>query len=201
MQARESEGVGVENGVSEESMIDLDLETRIGLPTNLRVLLADYPREAWEADPNFAGLVAFWLQMHLGFRSNLALMRADVEAVLDGKMEAVVWAPRLVHVGGQFVSHLHGHHHIEDDHYFPLLVARERKLAQGFEILDRDHNALDGHIAKFVSTANGALQGVDVGKFYEHLTRLERFIERHLADEEDLIVPVILRHGERGIGG
>ena len=32
----------------------LDLETRSGLPEAMRILLAEYPREAWEADPNFS---------------------------------------------------------------------------------------------------------------------------------------------------
>ena len=31
--------------------MDLPIETRPGLPDALRVLLRDYPREAWEQDP------------------------------------------------------------------------------------------------------------------------------------------------------
>ncbi len=181
--------------------MSLDLETRSGLPEAMRILLAEYPREAWEADPNFSGLVAFWLQMHQGFRQGLAVMRDDAEKLLDGTLERAAFGPRLARVGGQFVEHLHGHHHIEDNHYFPLLVARERRLEQGFQILDSDHQALDTHIAAFVGHANGVLQGGEAGAFHAHLLQLEKFIDRHLADEEDLIVPVILRHGERGIGG
>ncbi len=179
----------------------VSLETRAGLPEAMRVLLAEYPREAWEADPNFSGLVAFWLQMHQGFRRELDVMRSDTELLLDGKLEAVRFAPRLAQIGRQFVEHLHGHHHIEDNHYFPLLVARERRLEHGFQILDSDHQALDTHIAAFVGHANGVLQGGEAGAFHAHLLQLESFIDRHLTDEEDLIVPVILRHGERGIGG
>ncbi len=179
----------------------LDLETRVGLPEAMQVMLAEYPREAWEADPNFSGLVAFWLRMHQGFRQGLAVMRDDAERLLDGKLERTAFAPRLMQVGSQFVEHLHGHHHIEDDHYFPLLVAREKRLEQGFQILDSDHQALDKHIAAFVDHANGVLQGGEAGAFHTQLLQLEKFIDRHLTDEEDLIVPVILRHGERGIGG
>jgi hemerythrin-like domain-containing protein len=109
-------------------------------------------------------------------------------------------------VGSQFVENLQGHHHIEDNHYFPLLVARERRLEQGFQILDADHHALDAHIAEFVSGANGALRVVAAGAFraeadafHVQLTRFSGFLERHLADEEDLIVPVILRHGARDL--
>jgi hemerythrin-like domain-containing protein len=180
-------------------MHDFKLETRLGLPEAMRVMLAEYPREAWEADPHFSGLVEFWLQMHQGFRQGLAVMRGDTERLLDGTLERAAFGPRLMQVGSQFVEHLHGHHHIEDDHYFPLLVARERRLEQGFQILDADHQALDGHIAAFVGGANGVLQGGEVGAFHAQLLQLEKFIDRHLSDEEDLIVPVILRHRERGI--
>ncbi len=172
------------------------------------MLLAEYPREAWAADPHFSGLVEFWLQMHQGFRNGVAAMKRDAEAVLDGKLAPAAFASRLSRVGGQFVEHLHGHHHIEDDHYFPLLVARERRLEQGFQILDADHQALDGHIAEFVGGANGVLRAVatgagvyrdEAGAFHAQLVKFSGLLERHLADEEELIVPVILRYGERGI--
>jgi hypothetical protein len=122
-------------------------------------------------------------------------------------LEPASFAQRLSRVGGQFVEHLHGHHHVEDNHYFPLQVVREKRLEQGFQILDADHQALDAHIAGFVGGANGVLRAVAAGAFrdegsafHAQLVRLGGFLERHLADEEDLIVPVILRHGERGIG-
>jgi hemerythrin-like domain-containing protein len=189
-------------------MHDFKLETRLGLPEAMRVMLAEYPREAWEADPHFSGLVEFWLQMHQGFRQGLAAMRGDTERLLDGTLERAAFGPRLVQVGSQFVEHLHGHHHIEDDHYFPLLVARERRLEQGFQILDADHQALDGHIAAFVGKANGVLQGGEAGAgafrdearaFQAQLVKFSGLLERHLADEEELIVPVILKYWERGI--
>ena len=40
-------------------MSDLDLSHRTALPDALRVLLAEYPREAWEADPTFSALIRF----------------------------------------------------------------------------------------------------------------------------------------------
>jgi hemerythrin-like domain-containing protein len=186
--------------------MDLSLEAREGLPEALRVLLEDYPREAWEQDPNFHGTVSFWLGMHLHFRDTLLLLRRDAEALLDRRLDPQAWAPRLARAGGEFVRHLHGHHGIEDDHYFPLLVQRDARLVRGFEILDRDHHALDGHIDAFVGDANAALQALDApafrneaGRFHENLLHFERFLDRHLTDEEEIIVPVILRDGEAGL--
>ena len=188
--------------------MDLPLESRAGLPDALRVLLADWPREGWAAAPNFHPLASMWLDRHLSFRRLLGLMRTDAEALLDRRMEGEAWAPRLSRLGSHFVSDLHGHHHVEDDHYFPLLAARDPRLADGFALLDRDHQALDGHLAAFVADANAALQALGAedalraaaGRLRGNLQRLEGFIDRHLTDEEELIVPVILRDGPDAVG-
>lgn len=188
--------------------MDLPLETRDGLPDALRVLLRDHPREAWESDPNFHGLVSFWLGMHLHFRDALGRMRGDSEALLDRRLDPHAWAPRLARTGGEFVQHLHGHHGIEDDHYFPLLAARDARLERGFEILDRDHHALDAYLDGFVGDANAALRALEApdfrthaGRLHDTLLRLDRFLDRHLIDEEELVVPVILRDGPAAVGG
>lgn len=182
---------------------DLSLDLRSGLPDALRVLLAEYPREGWAADANFQGLVVFWLDRHMSFRRLLGLMQADTEKLLDRSLDRSRFASTLNQLGGRFVNDLHGHHQIEDQHYFPRLAARETRLARGFEILDRDHHAIDGHLAGFVRSANDVLQHhVDrstlqdaAGRFRADLLRLEGFLNRHLIDEEELIVPIILRHG------
>ena len=78
--------------------------------------------------------------------------------LLDRRLDPGAWAPRLSRLGGVFVEHLHGHHQVEDRHYFPLLVARDARLEGGFAILDRDHHALDGHLDAFVGEADAALR-------------------------------------------
>ena len=188
--------------------MDHPLETRTGLPDALRVLLEDFPRDRWERDPNFAGLVEMWLGRHLLFRRLMDTMRTDTEALLDGRMDPRAWGGRASRLGSHFVGDLHGHHTIEDQHYFPLLVTRDARLERGFGILDRDHHALDGHLEAFVAEANGALRALDgpdhrteAGRFHGGLIRLGRFLDRHLTDEEELIVPVILRDGPDTIGG
>jgi hypothetical protein len=100
--------------------MDLSLEARAGLPDALRILLADHPREAWEADPRFHGLVSMWIDRHLLFRRVLAVMRTDAEALLDRSLDPEAWGSRASRLGSHFVGDLHGHHHIEDEHYFPF---------------------------------------------------------------------------------
>lgn len=179
-----------------------DLKNRDQLPDALRVLLDDYPRDLWATDPGFHGLVSFWLERHMGFRKLLTAMISETEARLDGG-DLHRFAQRISRYGSIFVNDLHGHHQIEDHHYFPLLAQKDARLTRGFEILDKDHHALDGLLNEFVTAANEALKSGDaidpVAGFHTNLSALERLICRHLDDEEDLIVPVILKYGTAGL--
>ncbi|MCC1494693.1 hemerythrin domain-containing protein [Cognatishimia sp. F0-27] len=178
----------------------LDLTVRDGLPEALQVLLAEFPRQGWERHPHFAGLVQFWLDRHAMFRKLTAVMLEDAEAAMDARLDPQAHLPRLSRFGGMLVSQLHGHHQIEDTHYFPVLTRIEQPLERGFAILDKDHHALDGLLARFTDAANGVLQGgAEVGPFREELLSFQRFLDRHIEDEEDLIVPVILKHGPDGL--
>jgi len=185
-------------------MIDLTLATRPGLPDALRVLVDALPRDAWPGDPRFGALVRFWLDRHLAFRDIIATLQRDAERLLDRHLDAAAYGTRLRRLGGHFVQDLHGHHMIEDEHYFPALAALEPRIAAGFTILDADHHALDARIDGFVKGANGILQRLDdpvalasrTGRFRDDLAALDRLLNRHLVDEEDLIVPIILTHGE-----
>src|SRR6056297_106083 len=188
-------------------MTDLSLTARDGLPEALRVLLADYPRDGWQAHPQFQGLVSFWLERHMMFRQLMAHMTRETEAFLDADRDAAGFAQGVARYGGTFVNQLHGHHQIEDHHYFPILRDRDARIERGFDLLDADHHALDGILNRFVEQANGAIQGVGgkdprlgAGLFRDGLIELESLIDRHLTDEEDLIVPVILRDGPGGLG-
>ena len=185
----------------------LELETRAGLPDALRVLLEDYPREAWEADPNFSDLIRFWLDRHLMFRRLTAVMADEAEKSLDKAMDAPVFAAHLSRYASMFANELHGHHMIEDRHYFPHLKVLDGRLSHGFDVLDRDHHAIDGHLARFAGDANAALRAISSGAgqrdavagFRSGLIRLDGFLNRHLTDEEDLIVPVLLKFAPAGM--
>jgi iron-sulfur cluster repair protein YtfE (RIC family) len=187
-------------------MTKLALETRTGLPDALRVLVDDLPRAAWAQHPDFYGLVSFWLDRHLMFRKLMDHMAVETEAMLDKRRDPVAFAQGVARHGGMFVEQLHGHHQIEDQHYFPLLAQRDARIVAGFDLLDADHHALDGHIARFVEGANGAISGaqgadplVAAEGFRAGLAAMQRLLDRHLVDEEELIVPVILTYGVQGL--
>jgi hemerythrin-like domain-containing protein len=187
-------------------MTALDLDQRSGLPDALHVLLSVHPRESWKAHPDFHGLVSFWLERHMMFRQLMQHMTRETEALLDGDRDAHGFAQGIARYGGLFVDQLHGHHHIEDHHYFPLLRQKDERIERGFDLLDADHHALDGILNRFVEQANGAIRGAGgpdprtaAGPLLTELRDLQRLIDRHLEDEEDLVVPVILLHGADGL--
>ena len=189
-------------------MDDLALNSRKGLPDALRVLFAEYPRISWENDPEFNDLIRFWLDRHLMFRRIVSEMKNDAQRILDAKLTPPKFTSRLSRYGGIFVQGLNEHHTIEDTYYFPKLAQHDKRIEAGFDILDKDHHEIDAHINTFVENANAVLNARDnptnmrenIGKFEADLTQLEQLLDRHLNDEEKLIVPVILKFGAPNMG-
>jgi iron-sulfur cluster repair protein YtfE (RIC family) len=182
-------------------MTDLDLATRSDLPPEFRVILADYPRAGWSSHCDFKGLAAFWLDRHLGFRRMLAALTMDAQGRIDGRLSPEDHAGRLSQMGSRLLGELIGHHQIEDDAYFPELARLEPRIARGFEMLDADHHALHDLIDRFAKGANAVLHEADarrqrdkVARFLTDLSDFDRLLVRHLADEEDLVLPVVLKH-------
>ncbi|MEO0912339.1 MAG: hemerythrin domain-containing protein [Pseudomonadota bacterium] len=176
------------------------LLVRDGLPEHLRVLADLYPREGWAGHSNFDDLTRFWLERHLMFRRLQGMLLEVTEASLDGADPRETG--RNIHrLAGTLIGELHTHHGIEDHHYFPMLKAKDARLVQAFELLDRDHHAMDGLLEALVERTNGALQALGgdgraaMGALREEVVRFETFLNRHLTDEEEIVVPVILEHG------
>ena len=188
--------------------LTLALEDRDGLPDALRILLDAYPRQGWTQDPGFDELIQFWLERHQMFRKLLATMTSETQALLDDIAQAPHFAAATARYGGMFVNGLHEHHHVEDDFYFPRLRAKAPQIDRGFDILDKDHHALDRHLSDFVSTANDMLSVRDAPEklkpaadnFLTQLEVLTGLLNRHLIDEEELIVPIILKFGAPDLG-
>ncbi|PZX16306.1 hemerythrin HHE cation binding domain-containing protein [Palleronia aestuarii] len=179
----------------------IGLETREGLPDALRVLVEKLPRGTWEAHPNFSPLTRFWLDRHLMFRDVLGKLRGGSQAFLDGRTAPERYGRETARLAQFFLGELHAHHSIEDHHYFPVLQGLDARLERGFTLLDADHHALDGHLNGLAETTNGMLRGLSsadpkagAGTLEETLGGFETFLDRHLTDEEDLVVPVILTY-------
>ncbi len=186
----------------------LALASRSGWPEDLRVLVARYPREQWEGHANLGEMARFWLSRHAMFRE-LATMIEAIEAQFHAGTLPPAEFPRLFVPRLQFLlSQLDVHHQIEDFHYFPIFRAADARLARGFDVLEGDHHAIHADMAATAETANALLRALaqpDALKrcsddYAQASGALIKGLIRHLDDEEDLIVPLILDRGEQALG-
>lgn len=184
------------------------LETRAGLPEDLRWLVDKYPREDWRAHDNVHGMASMWLQRHDMFRELGGMLTTGIGDYREGRMDAQQFArwfaPRLNH----FLGNLDGHHNVEDQHYFPAFAKAESRLKRGFDILDADHHLIHEALERNAETANVFLrtlsESMDKQRFAadayaDDNARLVAVLTRHLDDEEDLIIPLILDRGDRAL--
>lgn len=184
--------------------LDTDIGRRAGLPDDLRFLVQKYPREDWQAHENLAGMAAFWLQRHAMFREIGGLLTGIIADYREGRQTAPEFArrfaPRLQH----FLGELDGHHKVEDHHYFPVFAAAEKRLVRGFEILDADHHAIHAALERNADAANDFLRALSsdadeqrrkADAYAAENQGLVAMLARHLDDEEDLIIPLILDRG------
>jgi iron-sulfur cluster repair protein YtfE (RIC family) len=187
---------------------DLALDRRAGWPADLCHLIDRYPREMWIGHANLGAMAQFWLQRHDMFREIGQDLEQAAAAFRDGTaspQDFRAWFPPRL----QFLlQQLYAHHQIEDVHYFPAFQAAEARLARGFTVLESDHRVIHEAIAGTVETANtflGASGDADAlrraGDRYAFSSdALLVKLARHLRDEEDLIIPLILDRGEPALG-
>ena len=184
------------------------LETREGLPYDLRFLADQYPRGEWQAHSNIHGMAGFWLQRHDMFREMGVLLTGGIADYREGRKDArefaAFFAPRL----NRFLGNLDGHHNVEDHHYFPVFAKAEPRLRRGFDILDGDHHLIHDALERNAETANAFLRALQESEdrqrfaadaYADENSRLIAMLKRHLDDEEDLIIPLILDRGDSGL--
>ncbi len=163
------------------------------------MLLKRYPRESWASNGSLD--VAFWLEVHRRFRHECAALQGFADDYRQQRLAvrelAIVAAPRL----SGLLTDLRGHHQVEDFHYFPVFRRLAPQLALGIDVLEHDHSDLD-HDAlaarnalrelRAALTEGDATAALAAQQFITAASRLCLRIGRHLNDEEDLVVPLLL---------
>lgn len=185
-------------------------EARPALGEELRFLARRHLRETWVGHANLGQLARFWLERHEAFRRLDEMIRSGTEAASGQPVEAADLQRWLSSHLRWFLWQLEEHHQVEDLHYFPVFRRVEPRLAAGFDLLERDHEALHVAIGGIVERANAVLanEGSDRAGFRSDLARfrdaqvaLGGQLVRHLDDEEDLVIPLILERGEQALAG
>jgi hypothetical protein len=187
----------------------LALARRCGWPEDLRVLVERYPREQWDAHANLGDMARFWLSRHAMFRELSAAIEEIAAQFRAERLPPGEFARQFVPRLQFMLSQLNVHHQVEDLHYFPIFRAADAGLARGFDVLEGDHHHIHGDMARTAETANALLRTLQAGgdslrkasDAYEDASgTLLKGLVRHLDDEEDLIVPLILDRGEEALG-
>lgn len=162
-----------------------------------------FPRERWTGVlPETA---AFWLQMHAGFRAQQAQMAEAAARWRSGALDPRGLHAALLPTLQAFLGHLDGHHRVESGHYFPHFRRIEPRIQTGLDLLDRDHDAIHAHLDALYHSAVAfhqatAAQAPDAP---DHAHRLTDVLDlaapgliRHLDDEEDMVIPLMVLKGE-----
>jgi hemerythrin-like domain-containing protein len=185
------------------------LAAREGIPDDMAYLRARYPRPEWRQHANFGELSAFWLHVHDSLRGHGAELGRLTTAFREGRLDPASFQRAFVPRLNQFLQHLNGHHQIEDHAYFPKFRTLDMRMVAGFDLLEADHRLI--HEALLASARSGQALltalggGSDAARsaadsYAGDADHLLALLVRHLADEEDLVLPAMLHHGERSVG-
>ncbi|MGB7286565.1 MAG: hemerythrin domain-containing protein [Salaquimonas sp.] len=190
------------------------VERRDGLSKALLQSLKDFPPRAGKE--TYKGEAAFWLQIHQGLLRTSATLPAWCEQFLaEAELDRLeLMAPRISSLAGQLVSHAHGHHHIEDDHFFPAFLRIFPELADPIDLLENDHTILSVVLDdienatigfKEMHAINNAVptekksRMMQAGeKLLASALRLDKLFIRHISDEEDICLPILMRLEQTG---
>lgn len=175
-----------------------DLGSRSALPERFASLLARLPRSAWP-HTRLAPLAEQWLAIHDWFRRMLGDMieagRVRAEGRCDDQGYGAYVIPRL----GQFIDHLELHHRLETESAFPEMVQTDPELEGARALLDRDHIQLEERLLDMQAAAQAFRSSLLAAELSEPfamrligiIEQSERPLLRHLADEEDVVVPYL----------
>ncbi|MDX1804629.1 MAG: hemerythrin domain-containing protein [Alcanivorax sp.] len=174
------------------------------LPDTIRNNLYGPPRSQWREHPyylisdaralqrNHNGLKRQARQYHGALTYLMSLNEADRQSHHHQQLLGTV-----IHHGQALLKHLHSHHGFEDSSVFPVLRLHHPRLEKAISLLENDHLALDSLLQQI---GNGLrdTQGLSrdariLAQAHHQAGQLETLLQRHMDDEEEIIVPVYLQ--------
>jgi len=173
--------------------------SRTRLDARLCALLPVSRREDWPNHANYAQGAEDLRAIHAAMLQNAANVTHALAALASGDVQATERAAvaRRAHgIARRVVDHLHVHHRIEDQRLFPQFARANPKIERAIALLEADHKVLDA-AANVFDQALRSYPAAQAGPAaYEHAARtaeqLDRAMRRHIADEEDIVIPAYL---------
>lgn len=168
------------------------------LTPDLLALHALRPRGTWDSLPS-GGLAHTWLAMHDSLRHGQAMLERLATHWQLKLIDAARFREQALPLLQQHLGHLHGHHRLEDTHYFPQFRVMEPRIGSGIDLLENDHESLHSAIDVLEElTRRLASLGLDdpetsalIQKLAGALHRFGPEMRQHLLDEEDLVIPLL----------
>lgn len=179
--------------------IDTHVAMRDGLPLAIRPTLLEEAETDWRAHPRFAGKARFFMTIHRQLLDGADWLAATTEKLLDAPPRVLLESAQsadLVPNAARLLSFAHGHHEIEDHGYFPQFLRLYPQLDRAFGLLDGDHQVLDEALNGVETAMKSATNSRDdMAALHRHAAALKKIMHRHITDEEEVIIPIFLRHG------
>lgn len=166
-------------------------------------LHAQLPPEKWY-DSEVSYKTGAWLNFHTNFRRRHNNLEQVGEIYLDVKSplseeNLPAWQnykSNMLRLLSDQISYLHGHHNVEDTHYFPYFVQGFPELKQGFALLDNDHHNIHAMLDDLSVLRRELFQMENcqpdfAEKLHMSVCQAGILLNRHLSDEEDLVIPIL----------
>lgn len=178
-----------------------DVCDREGIPPELRNLMLDRETclDKWQQHPHFAANAASLHGFHNNLRAATAQVLGDIESLMDSDaddaMDELPRYKRANHLAPQLIAVAHSHHHAEDHIYFPKYLESYPSLSRLFTLLEADHRVLEQSLDDLTSSMaelRHHKNQASVAKAHSDASKLGKVINRHLDDEEDIVMPAIL---------
>ena len=176
------------------------LARRSGLTEELRKLLFDTPKEDWGSHLNYWRGAEMWRDIHRSLLHESGLFVSGLEKLVEmpkGEMQSGLLLNDLRQLGGHLIGHAHVHHHVEDDHYFPRFKEVFPQLGRPIDLLDCDHRVLEetlDAVENHVRALHAEQADKDrIATALKDAGKLDRILNRHLEDEEDIVIPALLK--------
>ena len=174
---------------------------REGLSANIRETLLESTRDQWAVHPRYGGKDGFFMNIHRDLLKGSAYRSNGLERMLDAPDSDLTESSAISEItdfGRRLIGFAHHHHDIEDHGYFPQFTVLCPQLDRAMKLLDGDHRVLE----EALHDTEGALQELKnlsatrdrLANLHNGSKALESILNRHIRDEEEIIIPIFLKH-------
>lgn len=175
------------------------IASRGNISTDLLPGIFPADRANWDREPHFLGWPAHLQRLHATITEASDRLIAGLEATLDepdSSAQELMGLTGMNRLGRDLVAHVHGHHAFEDHNVLPGFLSRFPQLSTAIDLLENDHQVLDralDHAEEVFSILQGQKTSKSqIGKAQQQAKLLDKILNRHTYDEEDILIPAVL---------